>query len=226
MRHRPGPPPGAPVPSPLRARHRRLLAGLLCLVTVAVCLGYDHWRGDLPAWWRDHGGGIPYVVFWITLAHAVILRPRAILAISVLVTGATCLLEALQLWQPDWLMTFRATRLGAALLGSGFSWADLPPYLLGGVIGHLVVSLITRPGAKRPASAIVALALLASTVSCATPRGEGIGKAATETPTILEAADLVVELRGNASPARLIVSGEILRESPGYPATLRRLFSP
>jgi hypothetical protein len=117
-------------------RSPRTKAVVVCALLVLVCLAYDHWRAVLPPWWRDHGGGIPYVLFWITAWFVLIPRRGAVLPICVGVTVATCLLEVLQLWQPGWLMEFRGTRFGAAWLGSGFTLADIPPYLIGGVLGY------------------------------------------------------------------------------------------
>ena len=99
-------------------------------------------------------GGASMVVGFLTLSFGSLwgslLFPvrRWILPISLLATAGTCLLEFMQLWQPSWLMQLRATRIGAALLGSGFSWSDFPPYFIGGVIGFLGLSLVYRLAAS------------------------------------------------------------------------------
>jgi hypothetical protein len=49
----------------------------------------------------------------------------------------TYLLEALQLWHPTFLEKVRATFLGAALIGTTFTWWDFPHYALGSSIGWL-----------------------------------------------------------------------------------------
>ncbi len=129
---------------------RRTAAALACAASVAVCLAYDHWRADLPGWWRGHGGGIPYVVFWITLWFTILPVRRWAPVICLAVTVATCLLEVLQLWQPGWLVPFRATRFGAAWLGGSFTWHDLPPYVMGGGLGFLVLTAVHRLAGRTP----------------------------------------------------------------------------
>jgi hypothetical protein len=126
----------------------RKLAVVLCLAAVGTCLGYDYWRAELPDWWRGHGGGIPYVLFWATLWFVVFPFRRAIVPVCVGVTLVTCGLEFLQLWQPPWLIQFRATRLGAALLGNGFTWSDFPPYLLGGLLACGILNSLVAISAR------------------------------------------------------------------------------
>ena len=61
----------------------------------------------MPDWWRMHGSGIPYVVFWISFWYMVFPFRRGVLPICILVTTITCLIEFMQLWKPPWLMQLR-----------------------------------------------------------------------------------------------------------------------
>jgi len=56
--------------------------------------------------------------------------------------GWSCAAEFLQLWQVGWLNEIRSTTLGAALLGSSFTWADIPPYFIGGGLGYLLLRMV------------------------------------------------------------------------------------
>jgi hypothetical protein len=122
----------------------RGVPALMCIAAVLVCLAYDRGRSVLPDWWRLYGGGIPYVVFWIAFWFMIFPFRRCVLTICVLATTVTCALEFMQLWKPQWLTQFRATRFGAALLGSGFTWSDFPPYFIGGAMGYLILIVVTR----------------------------------------------------------------------------------
>lgn len=126
---------------PIRATPEvsRSLAIAICACSVAACLAYAYFRNGLPGWWRGCGGGIPYVVFWITFWFVFFPYRRCIEPICIFAVSSTCLLETLQLLNPDWLMQIRATRFGAALLGSGFDWRDFPPYIIGGLFGYSVL---------------------------------------------------------------------------------------
>lgn len=122
----------------------RLVPMIACAVSVALCLLYAYFRSELPHWWRNYGGGVPYVLFWILFAFTVIPHRRYIVPVVVGVVLLTCGLEVLQLWNPEPLAQFRSTKFGAALLGSSFVWMDFPPYFIGGVVGWAVLRLIAR----------------------------------------------------------------------------------
>ena len=84
---------------------------------------------------------MPYVLFWTLLWFIAFPNRKSILPICFSCVLFTCLLEFGQLWNPEPLASFRATKFGAALLGSGFVWADMPPYFLGGILGYIVLRI-------------------------------------------------------------------------------------
>jgi hypothetical protein len=92
---------------------------------------------------------VPYVLFWISLWFVALPYRKSILPICIGVSLFTCLLEFFQLFNPAPLATFRQTKFGAAWLGSQFAWGDIPPYLIGGAMGflllHLLFFLIYKP---------------------------------------------------------------------------------
>ena len=64
--------------------------------------------------------------------------------IAVGVLLATCVLEFLQLWHPPWLQVMRSTFLGESLFGTSFSWWDFPAYVVGAVVGWIVLRRLAR----------------------------------------------------------------------------------
>jgi hypothetical protein len=128
----------------------RSLAVLMCLASVTVCLTYAYCRSGLPDWWRDYGGGIPYVLFWIAFWFMIFPFRRCVLLICIFATTFTCFLEFMQLWKPDWLTQLRGTRFGAALLGSGFTWSDFPPYFIGGALGYSILMRFAIRNQRQP----------------------------------------------------------------------------
>lgn len=126
------------------AQVSRGAAVVACLGAAALCLAYGRWRSGLPDWWREYGGGIPYVLFWIAFAFVLVPSRRFAGIISAGATLATCVLEVFQLWKPSWLSGFRGSVLGAALLGGTFTWSDFPPYVLGGALGYGMLRLVSR----------------------------------------------------------------------------------
>ena len=142
--------PANPTPRPARLESaNRYVAIGTCLAAAMLCIAYGHFRPLLPHWWKENGGGIPYVIFWITFGFALFPCRRLALPFSLVAPLGTCLLEFLQLWQPAWLTGVRATTVGAALLGGSFCWGDFPPYFVGGAIGYVVLLGVRRFSTRR-----------------------------------------------------------------------------
>jgi hypothetical protein len=128
---------------PLIPFRTRVVPAIACLISVALCFLYAYYRSELPHWWSQYGGGIPYVLFWILLTFTVLPQRSYIMGITVGVVLMTCGLEFMQLVDVGWLTQFRTTKFGAALLGNTFVWMDIPPYFIGGAIGWVVLFLIS-----------------------------------------------------------------------------------
>lgn len=99
-------------------------------------LATKFYRGMGQAWLNDTFGGIPYEIFWMLLVALIWPRLRPI-SIALGVFWGTCILEFLQLWQPDWLQAVRATLPGRLVLGNAFTWMDFPYYAIGCLVGWL-----------------------------------------------------------------------------------------
>ena len=126
----------------------RTKGAIFCLTSVALCLLYARFRDRLPPWWESHGGGIPYVMFWIALFFTMFPKTSWILRICVAAITATCCLEFAQLVNPEPLASFRKTKFGAALLGTTFVWNDFPPYFIGGIIGWVILHCIAKTSSE------------------------------------------------------------------------------
>jgi hypothetical protein len=85
---------------------------------------------------------VAYVVFFMLAAFVIVPRGKAATPIAVGVCAGTCLIEFVQLWQPPWLQNIRSCLLGAALLGTSFSWWDFPAYFVGAFLGWLLLRWI------------------------------------------------------------------------------------
>ena len=108
----------------------------LCLV---VPLGFWFKLYDGPgAWWfNNYGAGVVYEIFWCLVMFLLWPKKRNVIRIAVAVFFLTCALEVLQLWHPGFLQGIRDTFLGAAMIGTTFTWWDFPHYALGCLIGWL-----------------------------------------------------------------------------------------
>lgn len=110
---------------------------LLALIIVAA-LGLAAKKYTGPGdWWVNNWGpaSVAYVVFFMLAISLILPKRQAVISIAIGVCTVTCVLECLQLWQPAWLQSIRATFVGRSLLGTTFSWWDFPAYIAGAVIG-------------------------------------------------------------------------------------------
>jgi hypothetical protein len=77
-----------------------------------------------------------YCVFWPRKAY--------IVRIPLVVFISTCILEFLQLWKAEFLQSFRATLVGAALIGTDFVWLQFPFYVLGSAVSIALLALLAN----------------------------------------------------------------------------------
>jgi len=113
----------------------------LCIVTA---LGFWFWRYGGPGrlWFNYYGSCVIYELFWCLAVFFFVPRRQYASKITIAVFVATCLLEALQLWEPMFLEKIRATSPGAALIGTSFTWWQFPHYILGSLIGWLWLKML------------------------------------------------------------------------------------
>jgi hypothetical protein len=122
---------------------RKWVLVILCIVTCAGFL-FKSYSGPGHKWFNDYGAGVLYEVFWCLVAFLFLFDRKYATPIAVSVFVITCVLETLQLWHPHFLQQIRSTFLGAALLGTTFVWWDFPHYVLGCLIGWLLMCALSK----------------------------------------------------------------------------------
>ena len=90
-------------------------------------------------WFNDYGAGVLYEIFWILVVFFFIPTRKSANRIPFWVFTITSALEILQLYNPWLLEKIRSFFLGRALIGTTFTWWDFPHYVIGCVIGWLVI---------------------------------------------------------------------------------------
>lgn len=123
---------------------KRLLLTFLCLC-LAVASGFYMWRyyqGWGSYWVRYYFSGAVYVVIWSLLFYLLWPSRKNIIRIPVIVFIATCAVEFLQLWKPQFLEVFRSTLIGAAIMGTCFVWLQFPFYFLGALLSAVILRLL------------------------------------------------------------------------------------
>jgi hypothetical protein len=114
-------------------------------LAILVPLGFStkFYSGPFEPWVRNSAGGILYEMFWIWLI-GLIRYPRRPWIAGVAVFAATAGLEFSQLWHAPFLENIRGTFPGRTLIGTSFTWIDLPYYAVGCVLG--VIGMIRMSG--------------------------------------------------------------------------------
>ena len=123
---------------------------LYLLVTSVLIGATGYWLrflAPIPPEWRDHTGGISYVVFWIFVLAIFCPRMKA-WRIALTILAITCALEFAQLWHPLWLERVRRTFPGRVILGTTFDWYDFPPYFVGALLGWALLGAFTKLAAE------------------------------------------------------------------------------
>jgi hypothetical protein len=122
----------------MQADLRQRLNILFCL-SIVTPLGFlfKFYSGPYRGWFNHYGAGVLYEIFWILVLFLVWPRENLIFKIPLAVFVLSAILEFLQLWKPNFLVSIRSTFLGTALVGDTFSWWDFPHYALGCILGGL-----------------------------------------------------------------------------------------
>lgn len=124
-------------------RRPRAITAAILVGTIAAGLSSRAYPEILPAFVARHAGDALWaaMVFWILALIRPAERTRTLALTALAISVAV---ELSQLYQAAWIERLRATRLGAATLGHGFLWADLPRYAAGIVLA-ILIDLAARP---------------------------------------------------------------------------------
>lgn len=89
-------------------------------------------------------GDLLYAVMIYFIMH--FLFPKAKTKIIALISLLACYtIEALQLYEADWIVNIRSITIGHLILGQGFLWSDIIAYTFGIGIVFIIESFITKP---------------------------------------------------------------------------------
>ncbi|KKD38246.1 MAG: DUF2809 domain-containing protein [Limnoraphis robusta] len=117
--------------------YRWIVFGIL-IALIPIGLVSKFYQGPLQFWVNNSFSSIFYELFWIFLV--VFIQPRLSPGwVAFWVFIVTAVLEFMQLWKPPFLQAIRATLMGRLLLGTTFVWGDFLYYVLGCVVGWLIL---------------------------------------------------------------------------------------
>ena len=126
-----------------KVSYKRFWTFILIFIIVPIGFYSKFYSGPGKDWINNSLGGILYEIFWCLFIFLFLIKIK-IWKIAVSVFIATCILEVMQLWHPQSLEYIRSFFLGRTLIGTSFSWFDFIYYLIGSIIGYLLLNRLQR----------------------------------------------------------------------------------
>jgi hypothetical protein len=127
---------------------------LLVTTALVISLGLGSRRFDAPEFVELYVGDVLWGVLFF-LVYALIWPSASSQRLGAWAIVTTELVEFSQLYQGEWALRLRATRLGGLLLGHFFLWSDVVCVFLGGALAAGLDALVSRQMAhhasRRPA---------------------------------------------------------------------------
>ena len=121
----------------------RILTVISLLIVTPAGFYSKFYTGPAAEWVNNSFSGLLYVIFWCLLLYLLFPGIRT-WKIGLGVFIATCLLEFLQLWDPQFLNYIRSFFIGQAILGNSFTWSDFIYYFAGSITGLIWIFLIKK----------------------------------------------------------------------------------
>lgn len=123
----------------------RLTYAIALCATIAIGLAWRSQLSPLTPFLKKYGGVALWamMLYWIVRCSAPSMRKWTSAALTLAISF---LVEIAQLYHAPWIDAIRATRLGAAILGSVFHWPDFPAYTAGVILALLLDR--TSPNAR------------------------------------------------------------------------------
>lgn len=124
----------------------RILYLILIISTIAIGL-LSRTTGLTPKLIYPYLGDFLYAVMCFFIVGFLFPKTPSfkVAVISILICFA---IECFQLYQADWIVNIRNTRIGALILGSGFLWSDMLSYTFGGFLGYVLEYFIYQKWLK------------------------------------------------------------------------------
>ena len=130
----------------IKENNRKIRPLIFLSLAIVTPLGFlcKFYRGPGYGWFNDYGGGILYELFWCLAFFLIWPRKSGILPICAGVFIGTSILELLQLISHPALEYIRSNFVGRTLIGSSFSFLDIPHYLVGCIIAWGLMKAINH----------------------------------------------------------------------------------
>lgn len=123
----------------INSKRKISLVVLLALIPIGISTKFYY--GPERDWVHDYAGDIIYTMFFFFLFHLIWNRTNTIILAGA-AFGFSTVVEFTQLIDTNFLKVIRSTFLGRTLVGTGFTTTDILYYLLGSVLGWIMLFAI------------------------------------------------------------------------------------
>jgi hypothetical protein len=113
-----------------------LLIGMVGIIPFGYCVRFST-QLHAPLL-QDIVGSVAYQIL-LMMVVAFIFPRLSLVKSAVGVFIASSVIEVLQLCRAPFLVTVRSTWIGRVILGNTFLWSDFPPYVLGCLVGWIIL---------------------------------------------------------------------------------------
>lgn len=125
-------------------KQKHFIWAVLILILI-IPLGFytKIYSGAGHVWINNKLGGVFYEIFWCILFFILLPKSKP-KHIAIGVFAFTCLIEFMQLLDSSFLVFLRSNFIGRTIIGSSFSWTDFPYYIIGSVLGFLLLNKLKK----------------------------------------------------------------------------------
>lgn len=127
----------------MKISKRAIIASIILIICIPIGFYTKFYSGFGHEWVNNKLGGVFYEIFWC-LVFYILLNKSKPLNIAIWVFIITSILEFVQLLNTTLLDIIRSNFIGQTMIGNSFAWNDFPYYIIGSLIGYIVLTLINK----------------------------------------------------------------------------------
>lgn len=127
----------------MKIQKHLILAVIVLFILIPVGFSSKLYSGIGHEWINNKLGGVFYEIFWCLVIFILLPKSKP-LRIAIWVFIITCILEFVQLLDNTLLEIIRSNFIGQTIIGNSFTWSDFPYYVVGSVLGYLILKKLEK----------------------------------------------------------------------------------
>lgn len=127
----------------MKPNKQQIISIVLLVLIIPIGFYSKLYSGIVSDWVNNKLGGVFYEIFWCLLFYIIFTKSKPVY-IAVGVFAVTSLLEFVQLINSSFLEIIRSNFIGQTIIGNSFTWSDFPYYVIGSLLGYLILTRIKK----------------------------------------------------------------------------------